>query len=137
MENHWDMRFPSARRSLVTDREQNALRKGKAQLQDTGNIFIDFFFSLCGNSNTWSLMNDSRYFDISVTNPRRCQGETRKDKRKNKLFELIVSISLPNNAIWFWTQFKPPHLIFKVLKRLGPHHLSHHMTTFIFYHRSY
>lgn len=44
MEDYWNIRFPSSRRSLVTDREQNAQKKGKARLQDAGNIFIDFFF---------------------------------------------------------------------------------------------
>lgn len=29
---------------MVTAREQNALKKCKAQLQDAGNTFIDFFF---------------------------------------------------------------------------------------------
>lgn len=49
--------------------ENKMHKKCKAQLQDAGNPFTDFFLYAAAQ-NAWSQMNDSRYFDISVTNPR-------------------------------------------------------------------
>lgn len=57
---------------------------------------------------------------------------------KGKIFlDLMVSIRTPNNTIRFWTQFKTPHLIFKVLKKLSPYYLSNYMITFTLCHHIY
>ena len=58
------------------------------------------------------------------------EQKRRKRGKKTKLYELMVSIPIPNHTIQFWIQFKTSGSYLQGLERWDPHHLSNHMTTF-------
>lgn len=97
------------------------------------------FFPLCGSSENikpdewfqifWYFCDQSQRV-LRWEEQRRRKGKKKKTK---SLFELVVSVPIPNNKIQFWIQFKTPHSYLQGLERLGPHHLHHHVTTFTVY----
>lgn len=85
-----------------------------------------FLFPLCGSSEN---IKPDEWFQIfwyfcdQSQRVLRWEEQRRRKKKKKKtksLFELVVSVPIPNNKIQFWIQFKTPHSYLQGRERLGP-----------------
>lgn len=100
--------FPSAGRSLMTDREQMNWKCAKHSYTMQATPVL-IFSSLSGSSE--SIMPDE-WFQILWYCCDQSQKVLRWDgqkRKKNILFEVMVSMTIPNNKIQSWIQFKTSH----------------------------